>query len=153
MPTGSRNLDCHPGERLSPHVRQIGLRTTGLDWCGARSDSVSELWPGRAAVQGLDQFAEAPSSTNLDVGHEGALSVRGRRHNGRIGLHRCDERQDSGDTPHRAVEPELADESALVNLLGGKLPDRYEHSHSDRQIEPGASFSETRWRQVHRHAT
>src|SRR6185436_2556442 len=55
----------------------------------------------------------------------------------------------AGDSPQRAVEPELADEPEPVDGAEWQLLAGDDHPDGDRQIEPGADLARAGRREVH----
>jgi hypothetical protein len=165
---GGRDLQRLAAESLALHVSQIGHARRGT-----RRERLRCVAPHDPAFEGADHLLQVGGSPHLQPADQESLACTFGRHDhsarrarawapgcregprswrnaGNLLAKGPYEGQNTWNLPKRAVEPELSDERDIGEGLGVQLPRSCQQADRHGQVEPGASLSEARRRQIYR---
>ena len=148
VPACRGELERTPGALLTPHLGEVGERRRRVDPC--REHRIGLL----LAAEVRDRVGEMADGDRLDARELRLGSALGRTEQPvePQPARPLGDREDAADTPHAAVEGELADGGVPLELVVRHLARRREHGERDRQVEPGAFLAQLRRREVDRDA-
>ena len=146
---GGGDLQGAAGQRLSPHVGQVGRRRVR----GRRPRNLHD--PSRSpSGQHGDGLVERGHRQDGETGDDRRLARVGVRQHQAVDAVPARLRRDGEDAahrPHRAVERELADGDHPLQPLAGNETGRREHADGDRQVERRPHLAHVRRREVDRY--
>jgi hypothetical protein len=128
---------------LAAHVLKIEI--VGAEFREEFGELAGDRFDVEAARENTYGIGERVEAENIDAFDDGGFAGVGHGDEKPFDaelLGRHGAGQGPFDGPHAAIESELADDGAFLDLLGGESPHGDEHAQGDRQIETAGVFTQ-----------
>jgi hypothetical protein len=134
---GGAHLQRGAPDGLTPHVGQIGRPGPGR-----AGEAPRRVEPRLVAPQAVHQLPEGGGHPHLVTAQHRRLGGRIRGHDHRTGVEAGDHRHHPGHRSQRPVEPQLAQEGATGDRVGGEVAGGDQQADGDREVEAGPALAD-----------